>query len=91
VLTSRGVQCCARRYNNICLKAFGTFNCQALRDGTSILANAPYMVCYDSYEHQVQRNVIALSVDSQRDVPLTHKALVVVFDVACCVLVSRCC
>jgi hypothetical protein len=51
-------------YNNVCLKAFQTFSCQQLRDGTYALRAAPSIICYDSYEHNVMVgiSIVALIV-----------------------------
>jgi hypothetical protein len=49
-------------YNNICLKSFATFNCISLRDGTRVLSNAPSIVCYDSYAHNVMVGISILAL-----------------------------
>jgi hypothetical protein len=49
-------------YNNICLKSFAAFNCIALRDGTEVLSNAPSIVCYQSYSHNVMVGIAVLAL-----------------------------
>ena len=49
-------------YNNICLKSFATFQCTQLRDGTWVLGNAPSMVCYESYGHNVMTGIAILAL-----------------------------
>ncbi len=46
-------------YNGICMKAFNTFSCLQLRDGTLVLWIAPEVVCWEGAEHLA---MVALSV-----------------------------
>ncbi len=46
-------------YNSLCTKCFATFGCDGLRDGTNVLAAAPYVSCWDTLEH---RAMIAVSI-----------------------------
>jgi hypothetical protein len=46
-------------YNALCTKCFATFGCDQLRDGTNVLAVAPYVACWDTLEH---RSMIGVSI-----------------------------
>ena len=49
-------------YNNVCLKAFATFSCMPMRDGTSVMRTVPSIVCYDSLEHNVMVGISILAL-----------------------------
>jgi hypothetical protein len=51
-------------YNNMCQACFNIFSCQQLRNGLTVMAAAPAIVCWESARHQrlVVISVIALIV-----------------------------
>jgi hypothetical protein len=46
-------------YNGLCMKTLNTFSCIELRDGTSVLAVATDVVCWDSAQH---RTMVVISI-----------------------------
>ena len=39
-------------YNNMCQACFNIFSCQQLRDGVTVMAAAPAIVCWESEKHK---------------------------------------